>query len=42
MKMISKIRVIDFSLRHSSNSSKKQVKTQSKTDARNDHLIYEL
>ena len=37
--MISKIQVIDFSLKHSSNFLKKQLKTQSGTDARDNHLI---
>ena len=39
MKMILKIRMIDFSLKHLSNFLKKQLKIQNDTDARNNHLI---
>ena len=39
MKIIVNTRVIDFSLKHSSNFLKKQLKTQNGTNARDDHLI---
>ena len=39
--MIQMIQMIDFLLKHSSNFSKKQLKIQNDTDARDDHLINE-
>ena len=37
--MISKIQVIDFILKHSSNFSNKQLKIQNETNAQNDYPI---